>query len=86
MFFRWRVFMARGSVQRKPTNVSARPDLIAEAKSLGINLSQVFEAAVEQSVKDAKRERWIEENRSAFDSYDSYVEKHGVFSTGKRMF
>ncbi|HYH22716.1 MAG TPA: type II toxin-antitoxin system CcdA family antitoxin [Azospirillum sp.] len=78
--------MARGGAQRKPTNVSARPDLVAEAKALGINLSQVFEVAVEQSVKEAKRQRWIEENRPAFDAYDAYVEKHGVYGSGKRLF
>ncbi|HYD29751.1 MAG TPA: type II toxin-antitoxin system CcdA family antitoxin [Azospirillaceae bacterium] len=78
--------MARGAAQRRPTNVSARPELVAEAKALGINLSQVFEAAVEEAVKLARRQRWVEENRPAFDAYDAYVEKHGVFSDGKRMF
>lgn len=78
--------MARGAVQRKPTNVSARPDLIAEAKELGINLSQVFEAAVERSVREARKQRWVEENREAFKAYDEFVERHGVFSSGKRLF
>lgn len=78
--------MSRGASHRKPTNVSARPELIAEAKALGINLSSVFERAVEQSVAEAKRQRWIEENRPAFDAYDAFVEKHGVFSDGKRLF
>lgn len=31
-------------------------------------------------------ERWIEENRKAFAEYDGFVEAHGVFSEGKRLF
>ncbi|MBP2292716.1 type II toxin-antitoxin system CcdA family antitoxin [Azospirillum rugosum] len=41
---------------------------------------------VEQSVAEAKRQGWIEENRPAFDAYDAFVERHGVFSDGKRLF
>jgi post-segregation antitoxin (ccd killing protein) len=31
-------------------------------------------------------ERWIEENRKAFAEYDGFVEVHGVFSEGRRLF
>ena len=78
--------MERGTVARKPTNISARSDLVTEAKELGINLSEVFEAALETSVRVARRRRWIEENRQAFADYDKFVETHGVFSDGKKLF
>jgi antitoxin CcdA len=78
--------MARGMTLRKPTNVSARTDLVLEAKALDINLSEVFELALENAVRDAQRERWIEENRQAFAEYDRFVETNGVFSDGKRLF
>lgn len=78
--------MARGSAVRKGTNVSAPPDLVAEAKSLGINLSHVFERALQESVRDARQKRWMEENREGFDAYDRFVERHGIFSQGKRLF
>ena len=78
--------MARGMALRKPTNVSARTDLVSEAKALDINLSEVFELALENAVRDAQRERWVEENRQAFSEYDRFVETNGVFSDGKRLF
>ena len=78
--------MARSSALRKATNVSARTDLVAEAKSLGINLSEVFENALEASVLEARRIRWVEENKVAFADYDRFVETNGVFSKGKRLF
>lgn len=78
--------MVRGTALRKPTNVSARPDLVAEAKSLGINLSEVFENALEVSVQEARQRQWVEENKEAFADYDRFVAANGVFSKGKRLF
>jgi len=78
--------MARGSALRKPTNVSARPDLVAEAKALGLNLSEVFESALEVSVREARQRQWVEENRPAFEDYDRFVTEHGVFSLNKKLF
>lgn len=77
--------MARGTA-RKATNVSAHPDLVAEAKSLGINLSDVFERALEASVREARQRRWVEENREGFAAYDRFVENNSVFSHGKKLF
>jgi antitoxin CcdA len=78
--------VARGAALRKPTNVSARTDLVSEAKTLGINLSEVFEGALENAVREARQKQWVEENRQAFADYDKFVETHGVFSDGKRLF
>jgi len=78
--------MARGAALRKPTNISARTDLVSEAKVFGINLSEVFESALENAVRQARQKKWLEENRQAFADYDRFVETHGIFSEGKRLF
>jgi len=78
--------MARAGALRKPTNVSARADLVAEAKSLGINLSEVFENALEASVQEVRCRQWVTENKEAFADYDRFVEANGVFSKGKKLF
>jgi antitoxin CcdA len=33
-----------------------------------------------------KRERWLEENREAIETYNELVARHGVFSDGLRGF
>lgn len=71
---------------KRPVNVKAREDLVAEAKALGINLSATFETALEEAVKAARIARWREENREAFAAYDKRIESSGVFSAGKRRF
>lgn len=79
--------MASPSQARKtPTNLSLRADLVRRAKELGLNLSEILDAALEQAVKDAEAKSWLEENREAIEEYNAHVAKHGLFSDGRRRF
>ena len=71
---------------KRPVNLKASADLVAQAKAYGINLSSAFEAALESAVKAAQIAQWREENRAAFAAYDRRIETNGVFSAGKRRF
>jgi len=72
--------------QKRPVNLKARSDLVSEAKALNINLSGVFDAALETAVRAARIAKWQEENEEAFAAYDKRIETDGVFSAGKRRF
>jgi antitoxin CcdA len=72
--------------RKTATNLSLRADLVKRAKALGLNLSEVLDAALEQAVKEAEGRSWLEENREAIDQYNAMVAKHGVFSDGRRRF
>lgn len=63
---------------RRPTNVSLPVDLVAEAKSLAINVSQACEHGLARSVAEARRTRWLEDNREAIDAYNDMVERDGL--------
>lgn len=82
----WGNALARDAAQRKSRTVSARGDLVTEAETPGMDLSEIFERALERSIRAARQKRWIADNRPAFDDYDRFVERHGVFSAGKRLF
>ncbi|QNM95261.1 type II toxin-antitoxin system CcdA family antitoxin [Chitinimonas koreensis] len=69
---------------KKAANLSINAALLAEAKALGINLSQAFEAHLAVLVREEKARRWKEANREAIEGYNRYVEEHGVFSDGWR--
>ena len=71
---------------KKATNLSVNSDLLRKARDLDINLSSVLEQALEQTVMRRLAEQWLEENRSAIESYNEHVERHGVFSDGVRGF
>ena len=68
------------------TNLSLRADLVAEAKALALNLSEVVDAAIEVAVREAREAAWLAENREAIDQYNEHVAKHGLFSEGRRRF
>ncbi len=68
------------------TNLSARADIVREAKELGLNLSEVFESAVSDAIRRRRQELWLEENREAIDAYNARVERDGVFGDDWRKF
>jgi antitoxin CcdA len=79
--------MQRASRPRKaPTNLTVRADLVARAKQLGLNISQVVESALEQAVRAAERAAWLAENGEAIEEYNAHVDRHGVFGDGFRRF
>ena len=53
---------------------------------LKINLSATLEQALLERVRQARRTRWLDENRAALTDYNEWVERHGVYSDGLRLF
>jgi len=78
--------MSSSVEQRRPTNVTLPEPLVAQAKSLKINLSKACEAGLAAAVKAAREAQWLEENRAAIAQYNQYVEEHGVLLEEYRMF
>lgn len=71
---------------KKAVNLRLSSDLVEQAKALGINLSKTFERHLSEVVREARRERWLAENRAALESYGHYIERNGTFSDGLRRF
>ena len=74
------------SPARRATNVTVRPEYIAEARELGINISQASERGLREAIAEARAERWLEENREALDSYNRFVEQRGLPLEKLRLF
>ena len=68
----------RASHRLKPTNVSGDSALVAEAKTLGVSVSQASNCGLEEALKKARGERWLEENKPALDAYNAYVAEQGL--------
>lgn len=71
---------------KRSANLSINGDLLAKAKSLGVNLSATLEQALSSAVQEQQRAQWLAENRDAIAGYNAQVEQHGVFSDGQRSF
>lgn len=68
----------RPPVQRKPTNLSLDARLVAEAKHLEINISRIAEDGIAKAVAAEKARLWKIENRAAIESWNAYIEEHGI--------
>lgn len=71
---------------RKATNISLDAGHVAEARELGINISQACEQGLVKALKEARAARWKEENRAAFDSYNAWIAEHGLPLDKYRLF
>ncbi len=74
------------AIRRKSTNVTLDPQLVADAKALGVNVSRACEAGLATELKAARKKQWVEENWEAIQSSNAYVEKHGLPLAKYRMF
>lgn len=65
------------SASRRKTSVSLDAGALDDAKVLGINVSQVAEAALVKAVAQARRRKWLEENADAFAAQSDWYERNG---------
>jgi antitoxin CcdA len=71
---------------RRATNVSLSSDLVEQARELGVSVSRACEAGLAAEVKKAREAKWIEENWEAIQSWNAWVEEHGLPLAKHRMF
>jgi antitoxin CcdA len=73
-------------IPKKSANLSIDSELLREAKALNISLSKTLEKRLGELVKEARGQRWLEENHQAITEYNRRIEQRGVFSRGVRRF
>ncbi len=66
------------SQTRKPTNLTLDAALVVEARNLDINISSAAEEGLKHAVASAKAKAWKQENASAINSSNKWVEKNGL--------
>jgi antitoxin CcdA len=76
----------RATPPKRATNVTLPEPLLAEARTLGISVSQAAEAGLAQAIAAKRAEHWVRENQQAIQSSNAYVEKHGLPLAKYRMF
>ena len=71
---------------RRATNVSLGSEHLAEARELGINISQACERGLVETIAEVRAARWLEENREALESSNAWVRGQGLPLAKYRMF
>lgn len=67
-------------------DISLAPELIAEARELGVNLSHAAEVGIADAVARRRQERWLKENFEALENSNAFVEEHGLPLERHRLF
>ena len=67
-------------------NVTVDPALVADARAMKLNISNVVEAGLREAVRTAQARAWVEENRSAMESNAEWIERNGIPLAEFRMF
>ena len=68
----------RNASARKSTNVTLAFSLVAEARELGVNVSQAAEVGIAAAVARRRQERWLAENQDALDSSNAFSDLQGL--------
>ncbi len=71
---------------RRATNVTLPEALLDEARRFSVNISQASERGLTLEVMEAQRRKWLAENLEAMESWNEYVEKHGIPLARHRQF
>ncbi|HDS4948397.1 TPA: type II toxin-antitoxin system CcdA family antitoxin [Klebsiella aerogenes] len=68
------------SVPKKRTNVTISQSLLQEAKENGLNISALLELALDDALRQIRKNRYLLENKAAFASHNAFIEEAGLFS------
>lgn len=71
---------------KRPTNVSLNGSLLDQARALSINISRACERGIALRIAEVQSSRWLEENRSAIEASNAYVERNGLPLARYRQF
>ena len=76
--------MSERQVKKRAVNLFVDADLLDEARRLRINISETLEHRLRNIVRAEQEKRWLEENREAIASINSFVDRRGLLASKLR--
>ncbi len=76
--------MRERQVKKRAVNLFVDTDLLDEARRLRINISETLEHRLRNIVRVEQEKRWLEENREAIASINSFIDRHGLLASKLR--
>lgn len=76
----------RAAATRRSTNVTLDPRALADARELGINVSQACERGLVSEIKKTREAKWLKDNRDAIEATNAFVAEHGLPLAKYRVF
>jgi antitoxin CcdA len=79
-----REMMSEREVRKRAVNLFVDTELLEEARRLRINLSETLESRLRTIVRAEREKRWLEDNKDAIASINSFIEQHGLLAAKLR--
>jgi antitoxin CcdA len=73
--------MRERQVRKRAVNLFVDTELLDEARRLRINISETLEHRLRNIVRAEQEKRWLEENREAIASINSFIDRHGLLAS-----
>jgi antitoxin CcdA len=73
-------------MRRVKVNLTLDADVTETARSLGLNMSRLAEAAIAEAAKEERNRLWREENAENIVAYAEEVEREGLALSEYRIF
>jgi len=70
--------------KKRALNLFVDVELLEEARRLRINISETLERRLRTIVKAEQERRWLEENREAIASINTFIERNGLLASRLR--
>jgi len=70
--------------KKRAVNLFVDADLLEQARQLRINISDTLERRLRSIVRAEQEKRWLEENRDAIASINSFIDRHGLLASKLR--
>lgn len=64
------------TITKRKTSLTLNSETLDAASSSGVNISAVADKALEQSVTEARQQKWLEENATAFSAQAAWHEEN----------
>jgi antitoxin CcdA len=65
---------------KRPVNVSISRDILAAARRMKVNLSDVLERELARITEDERCKRFQDEHRAFFESHNAHIERYGTLT------
>lgn len=76
--------MSERQAKKRAVNLFVDADLLDQARRLWINMSETLERRLRTIVKAEREKRWLEDNREAIASINSFIDRHGLLASRLR--
>jgi antitoxin CcdA len=76
--------MSQRSARKRAVNLFVDADLLDEARRLRINVSETLEQRLRTIVRAEQEKHWLEDNREAIASINSFLDRHGLLASKLR--